>query len=338
MLKTAIFSDIKNTLEEHLTAIEQLSESEGGRSKDYKNGFADAVALIKRLSVDLERTWSLTSVYEHPPHPHPRSRTYRSEPHDWWIEDTNAATLRGFIAQRITELESSSSRANQQPAIVFDLDGTLFDVGHRTLGIVKQWLSLAEAKRFPDSLTRKVAGIGFNHIGYSLSHAFENAGLDLRNPDIMEILLTIERFWRKRFFDGETLVEHDAVYSGAVDFVWFCQRLGIKVVYLTGRSHKVMYEGTIRQLNKFGFPLEGAETFLKLNTLTDDAIYKEEAFRTICEKYNVIGNFENEYVNIRGMVQSHPSAMHIVVDSQHSGRPTQPLAERVYRIQSFADQ
>jgi phosphoglycolate phosphatase-like HAD superfamily hydrolase len=338
MLKTTIFNDIKNLLDEHLTAIEQLSENEGGRSQDYKAGFCDAVALVKRLSHDLERSWSLTSVYEHPPHPHPRSRTYRSEPADWWIEDTDASALRGFIAQRMSHIESGESKTTRQPAIVFDLDGTLFDVGHRTLGIVKQWLALTEAKRFPEALTRKVGSIGFNHIGYSLSHAFENAGLDLRNPDIMEILLTIERFWRKKFFDGETLVEHDAVYSGAVDFVWFCQRMGIKIVYLTGRSHKVMFDGTIKQLAKFGFPVEGAETILKLNTLTDDSVYKEEAFRTICSKYNVIGNFENEYVNIRGMVQSNPQAMHIIVDSQHSGRPTQPLSERVYRIQSFADQ
>lgn len=337
MLKSAIFNDIRNLLDEHLAAIEQVSELEGGRSRDYKEGFFDAVALVKRLSHDLERNWSLTSVYEHPPHPHPRSRTYRSEPADWLIEDINAVALKSFIAKRMTEFTLSNANNNKQPAIVFDLDGTLFDVGHRTLGILKQWLSLSEAKHFPESLTRKVGSIGFNHIGYSLSHAFENAGLDLRNPDIMEVLLTIERFWRKKFFDGESLVEFDAVYSGAVDFVWFCKRMGVKIVYLTGRSHKVMFDGTIKQLNKFGFPVEGAETILKLNTLTDDAVYKEEAFRTICSKYNVISNFENEYVNIRGMVQSNSDAVHVIVDSQHSGRPTQPLPERVYRIQSFAD-
>jgi hypothetical protein len=144
MLKTTIFNDIKNLLDEHLTAIEQLSENEGGRSQDYKAGFCDAVALVKRLSHDLERSWSLTSVYEHPPHPHPRSRTYRSEPADWWIEDTDASALRGFIAQRMNHIESGESKTTRQPAIVFDLDGTLFDVGHRTLGIVKQWLALTE--------------------------------------------------------------------------------------------------------------------------------------------------------------------------------------------------
>lgn len=337
MLKTTLFNDLKDLLDEHRSAIEQVAESDGGRTSDYKAGFSDAVALVKRISQDLERNWSLTSVYEHPPHPHPRSRTYRSEPAEWWIEDTSASSLRTFVAQRANSQSDSQSGSGKQAAIVFDLDGTLFDVGHRTLGIVKLWLSLNESKHFPESLIKKVGSIGFNHIGYSLAHAFENAGLDLRNPDLMELLLTIERFWRKKFFDGETLVEFDAVYSGAVDFVWFCQRMGLKIVYLTGRSHKVMFDGTMKQLNKFGFPVEGVETILKLNTLTDDAVYKEEAFRTICSKYNVIGNFENEYVNIRGMVQSQPDALHVVVDSQHSGRPTQPLAERVYRIQSFAD-
>ena len=109
MLKTAIFNDIRNLLDEHWTAIEQISEKEGGRSQEYKAGFCDAVTLVKRLSHDLERTWSLTSVYEHPPHPHPRSRTYRSEPADWWIEDTDASALRGFIAQKAKEISFSKT-------------------------------------------------------------------------------------------------------------------------------------------------------------------------------------------------------------------------------------
>ncbi|MEY4064807.1 MAG: hypothetical protein RIR26_1015 [Pseudomonadota bacterium] len=333
MNRLQILTHLHDQLDEHFRAIQSLSESENARTPEYLAGFEDALKVVRRLSLDLTSEWTATAVYEHPPHPHPRSRTYRSEPAAWWIEDTDASALKAFIAEQTNRAVSSAG--SKVPAIVFDLDGTLFDVGHRTLGILKQWLNLPESKHHPKSLIKRIERIDFNHIGYSLSHAFENAGMDMRNPDVMEVLVTLERFWRKRFFDGESLIEFDAVYSGASEFVWFCKRLGLKIVYLTGRSHKVMANGTRQQLKKFGFPLEDVELILKVNTVTDDAVFKEEAFRAICESHHVVGNFENEYVNIRGMVGCAPNAVHVVVDSQHSGRPVSPLSEKVYRIQSF---
>ncbi|MBM3382560.1 MAG: hypothetical protein FJY29_08995 [Betaproteobacteria bacterium] len=329
-----LFGLLEDKLTEHREALRELNSQYGARSADYKQGFEDALNLVNKLSTDLAREISVSAVYDHPPHPHPRSRTYRSEPAEWWIEDTNSDSLKSFIASRSNEIGTVNN--GKSAVIVFDLDGTLFDVGHRTLGILKRWMSSPECSHFPKPLIKKIEGIGFNHIGYSLSHAFENAGLDMRNPDVMEVLVTVERFWRKKFFDGETLVEFDAVYTGASEFVWFCKKMGLKIVYLTGRSHKVMHAGTCRQLEKFGFPLEDAELILKLNTVTDDAVFKEEAFRAIAAKHNIVGNFENEYVNIRGMVQCEPRAVHVVVDSQHSGRPVAALPEKVYRIQSFA--
>ncbi len=329
-----LLSLLEDKLIEHREALRDLNSSLGARSAEYRQGFEQALELVHKISIDLAHEMAVTAVYEHPPHPHPRSRTYRSEPHDWWIEDTTSDSLKSFIAARSNELSALNN--DKGSAIIFDLDGTLFDVGHRTLGILKRWLGSSECSHFPKSIIKKIEGIGFNHIGYSLSHAFENAGLDMRNPDVMEILVTVERFWRKKFFDGETLVEFDAVYTGASEFVWFCKKMGLRIVYLTGRSHKVMYSGTCRQLEKFGFPLEDAELILKMNTVTDDAVFKEEAFRAVAAKHNVVGNFENEYVNIRGMVQCDPRAVHVVVDSQHSGRPVGALPDKVYRIQSFA--
>jgi hypothetical protein len=324
--------ELNDRLSEHHQTLNDLNSKTGKANPDYLQGFNDAIQVVQRLTQDLAKEWSSSGVYAHPPHPHPRSRTYRSEPQDWWIEDTLSSSLRGFIADKVNKLPSGRTGA-----IIFDLDGTLFDVGHRTLGILKKWLSLPESQHFAKPLVKRVESINFNHIGYSLSHAFENAGLDMRNPDVMEILLASERYWRRKFFDGESLLEFDQVYSGAVEFVWFCKKLGLKIVYLTGRSHKVMANGTRRQLEKYGFPLDDAELILKLNTVTDDAVFKEEAFRSVYSQHTVVGNFENEYVNIRGMVEIEPQAVHVVVDSQHSGRPVPALSEKVYRIQSFVD-
>jgi hypothetical protein len=319
-------------LSEHTQTLEEFGDRNDPVNGEYLRGYEDAIRIVRRVAEDLVHDWTSSGVYAHPPHPHPRSRTYRSEPHDWWIEDTQSSSLRSFIAERSNQIPKGRTGA-----VIFDLDGTLFDVGHRTLGILKRWLSLPERNHYPKSIIKRIEGISFNHVGYSLAHAFENAGLDLRSPDVMEILLAAEKYWRRKFFDGETLVEFDQVFAGAAEFVWFCKKLGLKIVYLTGRSQKVMLNGTQRQLEKFGFPLEDAELLLKINTVTDDAVFKEEAFRSIHLKHHVVANFENEYVNIRGMVLCQPQAVHVIVDSQHSGRPVHPMPEKVYRIQSFLD-
>ena len=110
--------------------------------------------------------------------PHPRSRTYRAEPTDWAIEDTQAKSVLALVQENIAR----AKKAQTQPAVVFDLDGTLFDVSHRTLGILREWTtSQADTRRYPRALLRRVESIALCHMGYSLSHAFENAGLDLRD-------------------------------------------------------------------------------------------------------------------------------------------------------------
>ncbi|MES2614365.1 MAG: hypothetical protein V4591_03010, partial [Bdellovibrionota bacterium] len=103
------------------------------------------------------------------PHPHPRSRIYRSEPKLWDIRDSSS--------NEVFELIVEKAKNSKKPrACVFDLDGTLFDVGYRTLGIIQEWLSSETAKQFNKNLIQKTTKINYQHIGYSLSHAFENAG------------------------------------------------------------------------------------------------------------------------------------------------------------------
>lgn len=259
------------------------------------------------------------------PHPHPRSRVYRSDPKTWDIFDISS----NEVLSRILDKRKTVSK---KPACIFDLDGTLFDVGHRTIGILKEWLAINSKKSFDEALIKKVEKINYDHIGYSLSHAFENAGFDLRNEDMMNFFVEIERTWKKKFFDGESLVKYDHVMENSPQFLKEISNHGIHIAYLTGRYATRMTEGTKAQLKKYDFPFENCDLILKGDIHLEDQIFKAEQVRNIGQKYDVIGNFENEYFNLAFMALEAPNAVHVIVDSQHSGRLTPEISVPVYRI------
>lgn len=254
-------------------------------------------------------------------------QSYESEPWGWTISDCAADVVWKAIETRL-------QNGVKNPAIVFDLDGTLFDVGHRTLGLLREWVETA-GEILGGDLRERLSSIDFEHIGYSLAHAFENGGLDLRDEKTVEIFELAERHWKKRFFDGRSLVEFDIPVEGAAAFAQRCAAKGMKIVYLSGRHSTVMQDGTFEQLQKNGFPVENVEFVLKPDSNMEDLAFKEAAFADIAKRYSVVANFENEYVNIAAMVISDPHACHVIVDTQHSGRPVAPLSHPILRLRSF---
>lgn len=251
------------------------------------------------------------------------------QPQGWNIQDVNARV----ILEKVLDLKRT---AKKEPAIVFDMDGTLFDVGHRTLGILREFLDSPQSKKFEPTLIVKLREIDYEHLGYSLSHAFENKGLNLISKEVAEVFTAAEVWWQKRFFDGKALVQYDEPVPGAQEFVVRCQQAGLKVVYLTGRARYTrMFDGTREQLTKFKFPTEGIELVMKGKPSLEDQAFKKEAYIDLCSRYSVVGNFENEYVNLFEMVCHDPGCAHVIVDSQHSARPVKLLPHPVYRIQNF---
>ncbi len=262
------------------------------------------------------------------PHPHPRSRVYRSEPKLWQIKSSTSNELLNLIIDK-------SKKCTKPPVCVFDLDGTLFDVGYRTLGIIQEWLSSEASKQFNEAIIKKVTKVNYQHIGYSLSHAFENAGFDLRDRAVMDLFSSLEKNWKNRFFDGKSLLKYDALFRNSPDFVNKLHENGIGIFYLTGRHYNLMYNGTIEQLKKFSFPFNKSNLILKKSSFIDDQIFKSEEIKNISKNHSVIGNFENEYLNLAFMCLEAPDAIHVIVDSQHSGRPTPELKTPIYRINGF---
>ena len=262
------------------------------------------------------------------PHPHPRSRIYRSEPKQWDIRDSSSDEILKLIVDK-------AKSCKKPAACVFDLDGTLFDVGPRTLGIIKEWLDSESAKQFDETLIKKAEKINYRHVGYSLSHAFENAGFDMRNQEVMKFFTSIERHWKKKFFDGKSLVKYDSMIPNAEKFVRSVMSHDIKIIYLTGRHFHHMFEGTTEQLKKFNLPYDEKHIFLKKSPFIEDQIFKSEEIKSISKTYDIVGNFENEYLNLGYMALEAPNAIQVIFDSQHSGRITPELQIPIYRINTY---
>jgi beta-phosphoglucomutase-like phosphatase (HAD superfamily) len=250
----------------------------------------------------------------------------------WQISDVSVAELKPLILEK-------HQQENKNNACVFDLDGTLFDVGGRTLGIMAEWLENCVQQKneniFNAHLLEKLKQINRQHLGYSLGNILENAGFDLRNEDVAEIFTDMEKLWKARFFDGEALVQYDDAIPGCVNFVKELYDLGIHIVYLTGRYENGMKAGTLAQLKKFGLPMDDVTVILKKNKLLEDQVFKSQEIKKISERYNVIANFENEYLNIAHMSFEVPTAHHVIVDSHHSGRPVPRATTPFYRIAHF---
>ncbi len=262
------------------------------------------------------------------PHPHPRTKIYRRSPQNWNIADKNSEAIFELI------LKNNNKSLNKNVCI-FDLDGTVFDVSYRTLGIIREWSQSEETKKISTEILEKVNTLEFNHVGYSLKQSLENAGFVFQNLEVQKMFLSMEKFWQKRFFDGKSLLKYDLPFSGVVKFIQKLHEKNISIIYLSGRYQDKMQQGTIQQFEKFMLPYEENSLFLKNNILLEDYKFKSEMMYQLSQKYNVISNFENEYINIYYMCMKVPDCIHVVMDSHHSGKETQMLEPLIYRIQSF---
>lgn len=300
----------------------------------YENGVRAALAALAdvfstpALQKDLGEVLAMEANRVANTVPHPRSRSYRSEPEGWSVLDTRPQEVLAEIR--------TLAKSKRNPAVVFDLDGTLFEVSHRTLGILREWQKSPESCRFSAPLLRRIESIDLCHMGYALGQAFENAGLDVRSEETADLLHSAEKFWRRKFFDGKALVDFDEPVPGAHAFVRTLAQEGIRICYLTGREHRGMNTGTLRQLEKHGFPVgDDTSLMLKLNHELEDHAFKQAAFADLSERFDVVANFENEYINISHMVPHAPDACHVILDTQHSGRPVPAGPVRVRRMADY---
>lgn len=149
---------------------------------------------------------------------------------------------------------------------------------------------------------------------YSISDTALNAGI----PD--EEARSLRRFWFKRFFSGEYILEDEPVV-GASQFVRRAAEAGALPVYVSGRDES-MRAATLGALKKHGFPLPDAAAKMILKPRFDivDHEFKRSAAAELSELGEVVATFENEPLHVNLFAEEFPKAAHFLLATRHSGR------------------
>ncbi|MBX3021696.1 MAG: HAD family hydrolase [Bdellovibrionales bacterium] len=220
------------------------------------------------------------------------------------------------IAENVRQ-EAARSRV----AVVFDLDSTLFCVSSRTQHILRQLghdPTFATQFAEPAEILRSIEVLPSD---YSVREVI--ARTQLKPSE--ELGLAIRNYWRKHFFASHFL-DKDILYPSANEYVNALRSLGAEILYLTGRNHGSMREGTLRALYHHGFPLFN-ETMLhmKPSDLQSDENYKVTVLKELVHDYDHIWFFENEPVIIAEVRMALPQIHIVFVKSAHSGKAAEPL-------------
>ena len=229
-------------------------------------------------------------------------------------------TLYTNFLQDIIDMAKLQADSGDNMLAVFDLDSTLYNVTKRSQKILRDFsVDPKMVSRFPAE-TKVLQNIETQHDDWGIRQAIERSGIN--NPAFFS---AIKDFWVSHFFSSPYLM-HDLPYDGAVEFVNDLHLAGADIMYLTGRDHKRMYQGTVASLKQWGFPieLERVELHLKPNKEMIDAEYKHSMLKSPYTNNRKIFFFENEPVIINKVLSSLPKIEIIFMNSVHSGRENSP--------------
>lgn len=201
---------------------------------------------------------------------------------------------------------------------VLDLDGCMFDTRPRQVHIFRELAS----QRGLEGLYR----VEVDHFrDWSLRNTLANAGLDDAWIDAHHD--AVRAWWEQRFFTS-AYVLHDHAMPGAAAMVRGIHEAGVHVVYLTGRDES-MRAGTEESLRRWGFPYdaERATLLVKPTFDMDDTTFKEAALATVAQLGDVVLYLDNEPANVNLFRRTHPAALVVFVETDHSPKPIEPDPE-----------
>ncbi|HJL15292.1 MAG TPA: haloacid dehalogenase-like hydrolase [Sandaracinaceae bacterium LLY-WYZ-13_1] len=196
------------------------------------------------------------------------------------------------------------------PAVVFDLDATLFDNRPRTLEILMEYREEIAAE--DPELADAMLSLEVDRIDYLLTDTLKVCGI-YRADLVKEISV----FWHDRFFSDE-YIACDVATVGAPEYVRAIYEAGAVVVYLTGRDIPGMLVGTVAKLRDDGFPIAvaGTELILKPDPNMSDEAFKRRALPTLDRVGELVAFFDNEPANCNLAKAMFPDAEVALLETQ----------------------
>ncbi len=236
------------------------------------------------------------------------------------------------IKEKLENLIKSTAR----PVVIFDLDGTLFDVNYRHLEILRRFANLSEiVQEFPSqvAIIKQIKPQDFH---YSIEATLNAQGIDRYSEHSARLVHLCEEFWFKHFFTNEILAFDMPVPKVKECVEWFYKK-AVHIVYLSGRDIPNMSEGTIAALKKHTFPFDQKTTLeLKPKYGEDDLLFKKHALEDIAHLGEVVATFDNEPANVQLFLDAFPNALNFHYDSLYA-KKLQLIGKSLYVIKSFQE-
>lgn len=240
---------------------------------------------------------------------------------------TNRSLERGCPLEALVDVAGDKLRAGERVQVVFDLDDTLFLVKPRKQTILRE---LAAGAHAGTEVGAALARLADSHIPYDLGHALDSVGVaGVYHNDISSAFF-------QRFFDG-AYIRHDALNDGASDYVAQLHRMGVHIVYLSGRPD-TMLQHTVDMLEEYRLPLASVSTEVILKRPHEmrlsDVAFKAEKAALLARGRACLGVFDNEPANLNAMVPAFRSAAFFLLDTDHSPAPP-PLVMDAHVVTDF---
>jgi len=268
----------------------------------------------------------------------PDSQSIRSN-HAWIAATKFEPVEQHIVLQEILTIVRRDSRKRIQHGgkpikVVFDLDGTVFDVKPRTLRILKEFAFTSQAQEISKEICDWALGLRAYQLCYTLEESAQmnNIPEHIRRKDFMKAAF---EFWKTRFFSHE-YVMMDHPVAGAVEYAHAVVNAGGEAVYLTGRDWPGMGKGTRSLLEHWGFPVASheAELIMKPNAGMDDAEFKDTALRDLRVHSEAVAFFDNEPSNFHVFEKNFPNAFMVFFHSNCSHREAKPV-KKIYQVNDF---
>jgi hypothetical protein len=232
---------------------------------------------------------------------------------------------RHSILADIRDRVARAARDGDDPAVVFDLDGTLFENTPRTHRILLAYALTAG----DEELRRSLDSVPAACYRYRIGETLERLGVNGAQR------ASIEEFWQRHFF-SDRFLRFDEPLAGAAAYVRGLHASGAHVIYLSGRDVPNMLCGTVECLAIHGFPVGqfGVELVLKPDPALDDRVFKADASRAVGARRQVVAVFDNEPAHLKELMTAMPGAIGVLVESLRAGEDELPASTP--RIASFS--
>ncbi|HPQ81372.1 MAG TPA: hypothetical protein PLZ86_06565, partial [bacterium] len=220
--------------------------------------------------------------------------------------------------------------SGKRPVVAVDIDDTLFASSKRAKRILSDFLSewMPGSSWVADFVSKYIP----SQVEYGPNHILSQAGLGH-----LGFGNTFNDYFSRRFMGPEE-AHRISVRQGALNVLLALQSLGVRIIYMSGRSdNPYVRNDTAYQLKALGFPVDdfGVELVMRQDLQKSDEDFKGDALAGLVGPFDsLVGVFDNEpgvLSNINRRFSMAP--LYLVGDRQSAG--TKPPPEGTLPVANF---